>query len=37
MDILPCGEIESTSSLASEMLRQGRAAPFAVWAQSQTA
>lgn len=37
MDILPCGEIESTSSLASQLLRDGRKAPFAVWAHSQTA
>jgi biotin-[acetyl-CoA-carboxylase] ligase BirA-like protein len=37
MDILPCGEIESTSSLASQLLREGRQAPFAVWAQSQSA
>ena len=37
MDILPCGEIESTSSLASQLLSEGRRAPFAVWAQSQTA
>lgn len=36
MDLLPCGEIESTSTHATQLLGQGRVAPFAVWATSQT-
>ena len=36
MDIIPCGAIDSTSTRASELLAQGRKAPFAVWATAQT-